>query len=99
FPLRDRLLPMGIVTVLLVPMSITGRLEGAVGLRFVERRTFRAEEMELAQALANQAMLMIQFARLSTQNRQAAVIDERNRMESDMTETPAQGFTGWNLQL
>lgn len=99
FPLRDRLLPMGIVTVLLVPMSITGRLEGAVGLRFVERRTFRAEEMELAQALANQAMLMIQFARLSTQNRQAAVIDERNRMARDMHDTLAQGFTGVIVQL
>jgi PAS domain S-box-containing protein len=99
FPLRDRLLPMGIVTVLLVPMSITGRLEGALGLRFVERRTFRAEEMALAQALANQAMLMIQFARLSTQNRQAAVIDERNRMARDMHDTLAQGFTGVIVQL
>ena len=99
FPLRDRLLPLGIVTVLLVPMSITGRLEGALGLRFVERRTFRAEEIELAQALANQAMLVIQFGRLSTQNRQAAVIDERNRMARDMHDTLAQGFTGVIVQL
>jgi PAS domain S-box-containing protein len=99
FPLRDRLLPMGIVTVLLIPMSITGRLEGAIGLRFVERRAFRAEEMELAQALANQAMLMIQFARLSTQNRHAAVLDERNRMARDMHDTLAQGFTGVIVQL
>jgi len=99
FPLRDRLLPMGIVTVLLVPMSITGRLEGAIGLRFVERRAFRAEEMELAQALANQAMLVIQFARLSAQNRHAAVLDERNRMARDMHDTLAQGFTGVIVQL
>ena len=99
FPLRDRLLPMGIVTVLLVPMSITGRLEGAIGLRFVERRAFRAEETELAQALANQAMLVIQFARLSAQNRHAAVLDERNRMARDMHDTLAQGFTGVIVQL
>src|SRR5580693_9088447 len=99
FPLRDRLLPMGIVTVLLVPMTITGRLEGAIGLRFIEQRTFRAEEMELAQALANQAMLVIQFARLSTQNRHAAVLDERNRMARDMHDTLAQGFTGVIVQL
>jgi len=99
FALRDRLLPMGIVTVLLVPMSITGRLEGAIGLRFTELRTFRAEDLELAQALANQAMLMIQFARLTTQSRNAAVIDERNRMARDMHDTLAQGFTGVIVQL
>src|SRR4051812_27102831 len=99
FPLRDRLLPMGIVTVLLVPMSITGRLEGAIGLRFAARRTFRAEEMELAQALANQAMLIIQFARLSAQSRHTAVLDERNRMARDMHDTLAQGFTGVIVQL
>ena len=55
--------------------------------------------MELAQALANQAMLMIQFARLSTQNRHAAVLDERNRMARDMHDTLAQGFTGVIVQL
>src|SRR5258708_15600384 len=33
FPLRDRLLPMGIVTVFLVPMMMAGKLEGALGLR------------------------------------------------------------------
>jgi PAS domain-containing protein len=40
FSLRDRLLPM----------SIVGRLEGAIGLRFTSKRQFRSEEMELAQA-------------------------------------------------
>jgi signal transduction histidine kinase/PAS domain-containing protein len=99
FALRDRLLPMGIVTVLLVPMSITGRLEGAIGLRFVEHRTLRAEEMELAQALANQVMLMIEFGTLSAQSRHAAVLDERNRMARDMHDTLAQGFTGVIVQL
>ena len=99
FALRDRLLPMGIVTVLLIPMSIAGRLEGAIGLRFVERRTLHAEEMELAQALANQAMLVIQFTRLSAQSRHAAVIEERNRMARDMHDTLAQGFTGVIVQL
>src|SRR6185295_8204232 len=49
FPLRDRLLPLGIITVLLVPMFILGRLEGAIGLRFTRKRVFRTEEIELAQ--------------------------------------------------
>src|SRR5271154_6759513 len=99
FALRDRLLPMGIVTVLLVPMSVAGKLEGAIGLRFTEKRAFRSEEIELALALANQAMLMIQFTRLSAQNQEAAVMTERNRMARDIHDTLAQGFTGIIVQL
>ena len=99
FSLRDRLLPLGIVTVLLVPMSVCGRLEGAIGLRFTESRAFADEEIELAQALANQAMLMIQFSRLSAQSREAAVTAERNRIARDVHDTLAQGLTGVIVQL
>ncbi|WP_176476938.1 histidine kinase [Mesorhizobium sp. WSM4313] len=99
FSLRDRLLPMGIITVLLVPMFVAGHLEGAIGLRFVEKRVFGTEEMDLAQALANQVMLMIQFARLSTQTRETAVIAERNRIARDIHDTLAQGLTGVIVQL
>jgi PAS domain S-box-containing protein len=99
FALRDRLLPLGIVTVLLIPMSIVGRLEGAIGLRFTAKRGFRAEEMELAQALANQAMLAMRLTRLYAQSRESAVITERNRMARDIHDTLAQGFAGVIVQL
>jgi signal transduction histidine kinase len=99
FALRDRLLPLGIVTVLLIPMSIVGRLEGAIGLRFTAKRGFRAEEMELAQALANQAMLAMRLTRLYAQSRESAVIAERNRMARDIHDTLAQGFAGVIVQL
>jgi signal transduction histidine kinase len=99
FALRDRLLPMGIVTVLLVPMSIVGRLEGAIGLRFTQKRVFRAEEVELAQALANQVMLAMQLNYLYAQSRQSAVLAERNRLARDIHDTLAQGFTGVIVQL
>src|SRR6266568_2318115 len=99
FALRDRLLSLGIVTVLLVPMSVGGRLEGAIGLRFTQKRAFRTEEMDLAQALANQAMLAMQLTRLSAESRQAAVMAERNRMARDIHDTLAQGFTGVIVQL
>ncbi len=99
FALRDRLLPLGIVTVLLVPMSIAGRLEGAIGLRFTQKRLFRTEEIELAQALANQATLAMHLTRLSAESREAAVIAERNRMARDIHDTLAQGFTGVIVQL
>ena len=99
FALRDRLLPLGIVTVLLVPMLIAGRLEGAIGLRFTQKRLFRTEEIELAQALANQATLAMHLTRLSAESREAAVIAERNRMARDIHDTLAQGFTGVIVQL
>jgi PAS domain S-box-containing protein len=99
FALRDRLLPLGVISILLVPMAFAGRLEGAIGLRFKQRRTFRAEEVELAQALTNQAMLLMQLAEFSAQSREAAVIAERNRIARDIHDTLAQGFTGIVVQL
>ena len=99
FGLRDRLLPLGIITVLLIPMSIAGRLEGAIGLRFTHLQQFGPQELELAQALANQAMLALQLTRVSEQGRDAAVIAERLRMARDIHDTVAQGFTGVIVQL
>jgi signal transduction histidine kinase len=99
FPWRAHVLAQGIVTILVVPMLIAGNVEGVIGVRFAQKRTFRAEELELAQALANQAMLAIQLARLSAQSRQTAIIEERNRMARDIHDTLAQGFTGVILHL
>jgi PAS domain S-box-containing protein len=99
FPWRDRLLFQGVVTILLVPMLIAGQVEGVIGISFTRKRSFRAEEMELAQALANQAMLAMRLTRLSAQSRQSAVVAERNRMARDIHDTLAQGFTGVIVQL
>jgi PAS domain S-box-containing protein len=90
---------LGIVALLLVPMSVGGQLEGGIGLRFTEKRTFRPEEMELAQALASQVMLAIQLMRLSLQTRTAAIISERNRVAQELHDTLLQGFTGIGLRL
>jgi PAS domain S-box-containing protein len=86
-------------TTLVVPMLIAGRVAGMIAIRFRESRTFRLEDIELAQALANQATLAIELTRLSEQSRQAAVTAERNRMARDVHDTLAQGFTGVILQL
>jgi signal transduction histidine kinase len=98
-PWRDYLLAQGVITILVVPLLVAGQATGVIGIRFTRQRAFRAEEMELAQALANQAMLAIQLTRLSAQSRQSAVIAERNRMARDIHDTLAQGFTGVIMQL
>jgi PAS domain S-box-containing protein len=99
FPWRDHVLSLGVITILIVPMLIAGQVEGVVGIRFARKRSFRAEETDLAQALAHQAMLACQLRRLSRQSRQAAITAERNRMARDIHDTLAQGFTGVILQL
>ncbi len=99
FPWRDHVLSLGVITILTVPLLVAGQVEGVIGIRFTRKRSFRAEELELAQAFAHQAMLAIQLGRLSRQSRQAAVAAERNRMARDIHDTLAQGFTGVILQL
>jgi PAS domain S-box-containing protein len=99
FPWRDHVLALGVISILVVPMLVAGEVEGVIGIRFSARRTFSTDEMDLAQALANLAMLALQLTRLSVQNRSAAVLAERNRMARDIHDTLAQGFTGVIVQL
>ena len=99
FPWRAHVLAMGVVTILIVPMLMAGKVAGVIGIRFIRKRAFQAGELELAQALANQAMLAIQLTRLGAQSRESAVMAERNRMARDIHDTLAQGFTGVIVQL
>jgi PAS domain S-box-containing protein len=99
FPWRDPMLALGIISILVVPMLISGDVKGMIGIRFTRQRDFHAGEMELAQALANQAMLAMQLTRLAAQSRESAVVAERNRMARDIHDTLAQGFTGIIVQL
>ena len=99
FPWREHVLALGVVTILIVPMLISGDVEGVIGIRFTSQRDFNSGEMELAQALANQAMLAMQLKRLSALSRHSAVIAERNRIARDIHDTLAQGFTGIIIQL
>lgn len=99
FPWRAHVLAQGIISILIVPMLIAGAVQGVIGIRFPQKRVFQPEEMELAQALAHQAMLAMQLNRLSEQSRQTAVLAERNRLARDLHDTLAQGFTGIITQL
>jgi signal transduction histidine kinase len=99
FPWRAHLLSLGVITMLAVPMIIAGKGEGLIGIRFTRKRTFTPEEQELAQLLANQAMLAIQMSRLSAQSHLTAMAEERNRVARDIHDTLAQGFTGVIAQL
>ncbi len=89
----------GIKQFLTIPTFIGGRVTGFFVIRHGSRPPYRPEEVELAQALAHQAMLAIQLSELAEQSRQTAVLAERNRMARDIHDTLAQGFTGVIVQL
>jgi PAS domain S-box-containing protein len=84
---------------LTIPTMVGGEVKGFIGIRHGERPPYRPEEIELAQALAHQAMLAIQLNEFAEQSRQSAILEERNRMARDIHDTLAQGFTGVIVQL
>ena len=97
--MRDHFLMTGVKKFLAVPIFAEGRVRGMITIRHAERPSYRAEEVELAQALAHQVMLAIRLTEVGEQSRQTAVLAERNRMARDVHDTLAQGFTGVIVQL
>jgi len=97
--LREYLLSGGTKKFLRIPTLVGGRVKGFIGIRHGDRPPYRPEEIELAQALAHQAMLAIQLNEFAERSRQAAILEERNRMARDIHDTLAQGFTGVIVQL
>ena len=97
--LREYLKSGGTKKFLRIPTLVGGRVKGFIGIRHGDRSPYRPEEIELAQALAHQAMLAIQLNEFAEQSRQAAVLGERNRLARDIHDTLAQGFTGVIVQL
>jgi PAS domain S-box-containing protein len=96
----ERLRAGGLQTLMLAPLLLGDEIVGALGIggdRAPQR--YLPEEVELAQALAQQAALAVQLARLAEQEQQNAVLHERNRMAREIHDTLAQGFTGIGLQL
>jgi PAS domain S-box-containing protein len=97
--LREYLKSGGTRKFLRIPTLVGGRVRGFIGIRHGNRPPYRPEEIELAQALAHQAMLAIQLNEFAEQSRQAAILEERNRLARDIHDTLAQGFTGVIVQL
>jgi PAS domain S-box-containing protein len=97
--LREYLKSGGTKKFLRIPTLVGGQVKGFIGIRHGDRPPYRPEEIELAQALAHQAMLAIQLNEFAEQSRQAAILEERNRLARDIHDTLAQGFTGVIVQL
>ena len=97
--LREFFRSKGTKKFLTIPTLVGGQVNGFIGIRHGDRSPYRPEEIELAQALAHQAMFAIQLNEFAKQSQQAAVLEERNRMARDIHDTLAQGLTGVIVQL
>ena len=96
---RSYLLGLGIKTIVIIPLTSGGQLNGRLTFRFTEQRDFRPEELEISRALATQASLAIQLTRLAKNARQSAVLEERNQLAGEIHDSLAQFFTGISMQL
>jgi signal transduction histidine kinase len=96
---REALLAQGVRSMLVVPLFIGEALIGWFSVRDGELRQYRQDQLDLAAALAQQAALAVQLTRLGEQGRQAAILEERNRIAREIHDTLAQGFTGILMQL
>lgn len=97
--LSRKIYESGIVSTLVVPMFVAGKVIGLISIRFKQIRSFRPEEIELTRALTHQAVLAMQLHRLTDENRHAAVLAERNRLARDIHDAIAHGLTGVIVQL
>ena len=97
--LRFYLLGMGVKTLLIIPLTLGGQVNGQLSFRFTEERDFDPEELEIARALAIPASLAIHLTRLARTARQSAVLEERNQLAAEIHDALAQSFTGISMQL
>lgn len=91
---------LGVRLLLTVPMLLGKETVGWICVRSGKTDPREMEDkIPLAEALANQATLAVQLARLGERAREAAILAERNRIARDIHDTLAQGFTGVVVNL
>ncbi len=96
---RAQMLAQGLQSILYVPLLLGGEIPGFLTINATKPRRFSPQEIDLAQALAQQISLAIQLTRMGAQANQTAILRERNRMAREIHDTLAQGFTGIVIQL
>ena len=97
--IRKYLTNKGATRFMTVPMFVAGEVRGFIGIQHREQGAYRADQIELAQALAHHVMMAVHGQELVEQQREAAILKERTRMARDIHDTLAQGFTGVIIQM
>jgi PAS domain S-box-containing protein len=81
---------LGVRAFVVAPLLVDGAPIGVLWVNDTEPRTFAAEDVSVVQALADQAALAIEHARLLALSREAAVLEERARLARDLHDSVTQ---------
>ncbi len=82
---------------LTVPITVKGRTIGVVDAQSEQLDGFDQTDVEMLQALANQAGIAIENVRLHEQAKHVAVLEERQRLARDLHDSVTQSLYGLNL--
>jgi signal transduction histidine kinase len=82
---------------LTVPITVKGRTIGVLDTQSEQLHGFDQTDMEMLQALANQAGIAIENVRLHEQAKHVAVLEERQRLARELHDSVTQSLYGLNL--
>ena len=82
---------------LTVPITVKGRTIGVLDAQSEQLDGFDQTDIEMLQALANQAGIAIENVRLHEQAKHVAVLEERQRLARDLHDSVTQSLYGLNL--
>jgi signal transduction histidine kinase len=82
-----------------VPIKIGKNILGAVCITDLDPQRFEQIDLFTLWPLADQVAIAMENARLQTELREMAVVEERNRIAREIHDTLAQGFAGVSMQV
>jgi len=98
-PHRSLMAQEGLRSFAAVPLRAKENVVGVLGVATRNDRQFIGSEVDLLSAIGGQVGIAVENARLYRRSRQAAILEERNRMAREIHDSLAQAFTGIIVQL
>ncbi len=92
----DEMLP-DIQAELVIPLRIAGRLIGTLDMETFNQNAFSPEDLPVFQALGDQIAIAIENSRLYENNKQLAVLEERNRLARELHDSVIQSLYSLTL--
>ena len=82
---------------LIIPLRVAEKPIGSLNIQSQQGDSFSPEDILLLQSLGDQIAIAIENARLYQQNRELAVLEERNRLARDMHDSVSQSLYSLSL--
>ncbi len=95
--IQDVVRAAGVVSTIDVPITIAGKQFGFFSLGWVKRHEISDSEVRLAGAIARQAAVAIENARLYERAQHAASLEERQRLARELHDSVSQALYGISL--